>query len=271
METGQQMSTQERVDRILTSRGGFASKVYNLISSVLIISVCCMYVLETSLEKGRLLDLTKQFEFFVLILFFIDYGLRFWAKCFDWKYLFTPFAIIDLVTILPLFVTGMNWHFLRSLRLVRILRLIRVMEEGQILSWKITELRLRFIRIILTLLCILFISAGLIFEVEHNKNPEVFSGFFDAFYFSFVSLSTVGYGDIVPGTVGGRWVTMLMIVTGGTIIPWQITLLIRTFFESKYPVNRNCKHCPLLMHDMDANFCKLCGTELPSPPQNSIP
>ena len=67
---------------------------------------------------------------------------------------------------------------------------------------------------------IFFISAGLFYQVEHEVNAKA-QNFGDAFYFTVVALTTVGFGDITPQSQGGKWVTVLMIISGITLIPFQ--------------------------------------------------
>lgn len=129
-----------------------------------------------------------------------------------------------------------------------------------------TEENLILARIIFTLIAIMLISSGLIYQVEHPIHPEVFRNFFDAFYFSVVTMTTVGFGDILPDSDGGHLVTVLMIMAGIIFIPWQVEDLVKTLLRSSNkPNNQKLKPCPgcgLLSHDLDALFCKICGTSL---------
>jgi voltage-gated potassium channel len=71
-----------------------------------------------------------------------------------------------------------------------------------------------FVRIFLTLFTLIFVYAGLIYQVEHQINSDRLKTFFDAFYFVVVTMTTVGYGDVTPLSQSGKVMTLLMIFTG---------------------------------------------------------
>ena len=93
-------------------------------------------------------------------------------------------------------------------------------------------------------------------------NPQVFTTFVDAMYFSIVTMTTVGFGDVTPVTQIGRLLTVLMILTGIALIPWQIGDLIKRIIKTANGVETFCSGCGLDLHDEDAKFCKICGTKL---------
>jgi voltage-gated potassium channel len=112
------------------------------------------------------------------------------------------------------------------------------------------------------MVAIVFVSAGLIFYAEHEINPVKFSTFFDAIYFSVVTLTTVGFGDITPVSPYGRIITVLIIISGIVFIPWQVRNLIAHFIVSINKVSLLCKECGLEYHDRDATHCKRCGSKI---------
>jgi voltage-gated potassium channel len=118
------------------------------------------------------------------------------------------------------------------------------------------------IRILFTLVAIVFIYSGLIFQVEHPRNSEDFGTFLDALYFAIVTMTTVGYGDVTPLSEAGRGLTVMMILTGIALIPTQISSLIRQLVKVSQPQHLPCPSCGLTLHDDDAQFCKRCGSRL---------
>jgi len=75
-------------------------------------------------------------------------------------------------------------------------------------------------------------------------------------------MTTVGFGDVTPVSEGGRLITVLMILTGIALIPWQLGDLIKQLVKTANQIQTLCPTCNLSFHDADAQFCKLCGTKL---------
>ena len=109
----------------------------------------------------------------------------------------TPFAIVDLIAILPIFLPESHFQFVRLLRLFRVLRMLRLVREREFFFGDVTESHLQVLRILFTISCLVFITGGLIFEIESKVNPA-FATLFDGLYFAVVSLTTVGFGDLAP-------------------------------------------------------------------------
>ena len=113
-------------------------------------------------------------------------------------------------------------------------------------------------RLLLTILIIFFVSSGFFWFAESGANPEI-KNFGDAFYFTVVSLTTVGFGDITPVSEGGRWVTVVMILSGIILIPWQVGQMVKEWFVLSAKKEAVCHECGLKYHDGDASHCKACG------------
>ena len=92
---------------------------------------------------------------------------------------------------------------------------------------------------------IIFVFSGLFYFTEHNANPEIVSTFFDAIYYSVVTMSTVGFGDITPVSSAGRFVTITMIISGIILIPWQISVFLKRIVRTASKVHAICENCGL--------------------------
>lgn len=168
-------------------------------------------------------------------LFILDYVLRWLTSDYrlqrkGWTafviYPFTAWAIIDLLSILPVFsLLGRGFKIFRVTRLLRILRLfkfIRYSEKIQMLGKVIQKEK----RVLFTLLGVavfyVFLTALIMFNAEPHVNPvtgaRTFNDFFDALYWATVTLTTVGYGDLTPVTDLGRFISMLSSLFGMAII-----------------------------------------------------
>jgi len=204
----------------------------------------------------------RAFDNLILFIFAVEYVLRFWCADNKFKYFFSVYSVIDLLAILPFFAGIIDISFIRLLRWFRILRLVRFLNQGNFFGTISSEDGVIFARILFTLFAIVFVYSGLIYQFEHVINPHVFRTFLDAVYFSVVTMTTVGFGDVVPISEAGRLLTVLMIVTGIGLIPWQLGDLIKRLMKTTNQVKVVCSACGLSFHDTDAQFCKLCGTEL---------
>ncbi len=117
---------------------------------------------------------------------------------------------------------------------------------------------LKVIRLFITIFMIFFISSGLFFYVENGLNPNV-NNFGDAFYFTVVALTTVDFGDIIPMSEAGKWVTVLMVLSGIILIPWQVSKIVKECVRMGSKKDIVCARCWLRYHDEDASLCKSCG------------
>ncbi len=236
--------------------------VINLVILLLILCSAGIFVIETYPLNSKIQEILQIVDLGILEIFTLEYVLRFWSANNKLKFVLNPFSIIDILAILPLFIGFMDIRFIRVFRWFRILRIIRFWElEIVILGIKPSE-SITFVRIFLTLFSLIFIYAGLIYQVEHTINPTGLKNFFDAFYFVVVTMTTVGYGDVTPLSEPGKAMTLLMILTGVLLIPWQLGELLKQVLKTVNVVERQCKNCNLSRHDPDAQFCKQCGTKL---------
>ncbi|NER83636.1 MAG: ion transporter [Leptolyngbya sp. SIO1D8] len=235
--------------------------VTGAISALIFLSVI-IFVVETYEISPQFQSFLTGLDWLILALFTGEYLLRLWTAEQWWAYALSPYGVVDLIAISP-FVLGMlDMRFVRLLRWLRVLRLVRFLGDRALLGRLTPADTLAVIRIVFTLFAIIFIYAGIIFQVEQRYHPDTFVSFLDAAYFAVVTMTTVGYGDITPVSDVGRLFTILMILTGIALIPTQLGDLIRRIVKVSQAVQMPCPHCGWPMHDPDAQFCKRCGTAL---------
>lgn len=240
---------------------GWASLCYDLTMGILVMIVCIDFVVQTYPITDGVRQFLIQVDFGITLIFLADYILRWWVARWSVVHVFSPMAVIDLIAILPLFLTDMHWQIVRMLRVFRILRLLRILQRRKFYDFKIRELHQRLLTIFFTIFCIVFISSGLVYDIESRSNPD-FETFFDAVWFSVISITTVGYGDIVPITPEGRAITLLVIGTGIVLLPWQLTSLLEHIVQRRTKTKIECQKCGLYLHDLDAKYCRGCGASL---------
>lgn len=237
-------------------------KIVNLLITGLVLVSTGIFVAETFPLSPDVRSLIGTIDTIILSIFAVEYILRLIAAPDKLKYIFSFYSLIDLIAILPVLTGVTDVSFIRILRWFRILRLLRFIEGKALLGNLDREDSSIVTRILFTIFSIIFIYSGLIYQVEHSVNPQEFGTFFDAVYFAVVTMTTVGFGDITPTSQAGKLMTVLMILTGIALIPWQLGDLIKQVAKGGGKLNSVCPNCQLSSHDLDASFCKRCGVKL---------
>ena len=243
-------------------------KLINISIAILVIASAVSFVAQTyeisEITRHRL----NLLDDIILGVFVFEYFLRLLCAEEKLKHLFSLYAIIDLVAILPFFLGAIDVTFIRLLRWFRILRLIRLVESKALFVNKTEDIAI-LLRILFTLFAIVFVFSGLVYQIEHPSNPK-FHTFLDAFYFSIFTMTTVGYSDVMPRSDAGKLTTVIMVLTGIALIPVQLGELFKRLVQTANQSDRDndmmkdsvCSGCGLSLHDADAEFCKVCGTKL---------
>lgn len=205
-----------------------------------------IFIFETYPIAADLQPLLWNLEVGIALIFSIEYILRLYGAPNRISELLNVYTIVDLLAILPtllVFVlpvpTGALYiGFLRVVRIVRVLRFYRFTEDAEFVFGTISDNTLRATKLLLTILVLLFASAGVFYSVENASNPNV-TTFGDAFYYAVITLSTTGFGDITPVTTVGRWVTVGAILAAIIVIPRQASKFVKEW-ASKEKMNVTC-------------------------------
>lgn len=244
-------------------------KLIDILIIGLNLAVCAILVVETYPVSAELRTFMWRAEILIVAVFILEYMARLYGAKNRWKQMRDIYSILDLVAILPTLILVLysaggveadlgGLGVVRGLRIFRILRFFRFTADPDFFFGRITHQLLQVLRLFLTIVIIFFVSSILFYEVEHPVNAGV-ATFTDAFYFTVVALTTVGFGDITPLSEGGKWVTILMILSGIVLIPWQVSRIVREWIHIARKRDIVCSHCGLRYHDEDASHCKSCG------------
>ena len=236
---------------------------------ILNLFICALFVIDTYPVSAATKALLWKAEVIIVLFFIIEYAARLYGAKSRLKQLVDVYSIIDLIAILPtlallvlpLFGITLNFGFVKLIRIFRVFRIFRFLRftaDPDFFFGSITVPLLKVVRLVLTILMIFFISSGLFFYVEQGINTNV-QNFGDAFYFTVVALTTVGFGDITPQSDAGKWVTVLMILSGIILIPWQVSRVVKEWVNMASKEEITCPGCGLRYHDRDASHCKACG------------
>lgn len=262
MDNSNISNIRNKINTILEDLDDPLGRIFNIFIVLLIVLSSVIFVAETYHLPEQLENAFHYFDLIVLIVFSIEYILRIVCQPAPLKFIFSIFSVIDLLSILPLLLGIFDLRFIRIVRWFRLLRLIRFLESETYLFKIRNPDTIILTRIILTIVTIIFIYSGIIYQIEHIANPINFKTFLDAVYFCVVTMTTVGFGDLTPLSEPGRFVTIIMILTGILFIPWQLSEFLKQLLKIVNPVNKICSGCGLSRHDNDAKYCKMCGTEL---------
>lgn len=244
-------------------------KVLDIFIIFLNLIICAIFVIETYPVSEAVKNFLWNTEIIIVFFFIAEYVARLYGAKNRLKQLTDVYSIVDLIAIvptlsllvLPLFGITLNIGFLRVIRMIRVLRIFRFLRftaDPIFFFGTITLGLLNLIKLFLTIFMIFFISSGLFFYVENTLNPKV-ETFGDAFYFTVVTLSTVGFGDIIPMSEAGKWVTVFMILSGIILIPWQVSRIVKEWLHIATKKEVICPECGLRYHDENASHCKSCG------------
>ncbi|MDH7597804.1 MAG: ion transporter [Methanothrix sp.] len=235
------------------------------------ILVVVLFVIETYPLPSHVSLMLWRLEVAIIFIFVIEYLLRFYGAPDRLSYIKDTYSMIDLIAImptlillvLPIFGVYADLRFIQIIRIMtvfRIFRFLRFIAEDHLLFGIISLRMLNVARLVFTVITIFFISSGLFYFAESPVNPEV-NNFGDAFYFTVVAVSTVGFGDIVPVSGAGRLVTLMMIISGIILIPIQVSRIFREWISAPRK-RRICSGCGQEWHEEDARYCRMCGSPL---------
>ncbi len=246
----------------LESRTSKLEKYVSHFLIVLAIAATAILILETTSLDDNYHWLFHGINYFVVTIFTIEYILRLLIHRNKLRYIFSFFSIVDLVIIISFYFFLLELPFLRLFRLFLI---FRTFQESHLLRsffatfrHYLPEIKIFFI----SFFTVLFISSLSLYDLEHTVNPK-FESIPESLWWATVTVFTVGYGDAVPVTVGGKIMAAMVMFMGISVVAILTALVTKVFIDHFFGKRTHeCKVCRYPHHDFDAKFCKNCGTEL---------
>ncbi len=249
-----------------------AGKAFD-VALLLLIIVSIVVVMLDSIKKynSQYAHLFDVLEWSFTILFTLEYILRLISIQKPWRYVFSFLGIIDLLAIIPsylsIFFVGANsllvLRALRFLRVFRIFKLTHFLSEIQFLKIAIVGSLKKISIFMLVVLSLVIILGSVMYLVEKGRNG--FDSIPDSIYWAIVTITTVGYGDISPITPLGKFIASVIMLIGYGIIAVPtgiITTEMALAVRSRKQGHETCPGCGKEGHERDAVFCKYCGTIL---------
>ncbi|MEL7221533.1 MAG: ion transporter [Bacteroidota bacterium] len=251
-------------------------KFFDISLMVLIIFSILLVMLE-SVESvhAKYGTIMSVLEWCLTIIFTIEYLLRLYSVYHPWKYARSFFGVIDLLAILPSYITYVFGGFqaLLIIRALRLMRIFRIFKLGHFMSesrYIVDALRasLSKITVFLFFITILVTILGAIMYLIEGGSNDGFSSIPKSVYWAIVTLTTVGYGDITPATAVGQFLSAVVMILGYAIIAVPTGIVTGELIRgaNKKTNTQACRYCGQEGHDNDAVHCKFCGEILNEPP-----
>jgi voltage-gated potassium channel len=242
---------------VLTPGDRLARTVEAIISVLILVNVAAL-VLE-SIEEVRTSFGTAllTIETATLAIFTVEYLLRAWSitAARDYqrpvmgrlRYLLTCFALVDLISILPLYATlvGANLKVVSAARMLRLLKLGRYSSAMQSLTAVFVGKRREVFAAVLILVSLLLLASCGIYLAESDAQPEAFGSIPKSMWWSVITITTVGYGDVTPVTTMGKVFTGIIAVVGLLAVAIPTGIVSAGFFEEfkRRSLPTRCPHC----------------------------
>jgi len=209
-------------------------------------------------------------EWIITVFFSLEYIARIITVKKPTKYIFSFYGIIDLLSTIPLylsFIPGFNYLLtVRSLRLLRVFRILKVTRyvgASNKLKRALLHSRPKILIFLFAVVIISIIAGTVMYIVEGEEHG--FTSIPHGIYWSIVTLTTVGYGDISPGTPLGQFIASLIMIMGYGIIAVPTGIITSEYTKADQHVDTNtqsCTNCNASNHSDNAKFCHSCGHTL---------
>ncbi len=207
-----------------------AGRSFDLFVQALIILSIITFSIETLPDLGQVpKDIFGVVETVIVVIFTLEYLLRLYVADSKFNYIFSFYGIIDLAAIVPFYMsTGIDLRSLRIFRMLRLFRLMKLLRYNRAIrrfarAFLIAREEIILFGVVTAML--LYLSAVGIYYFENEAQPESFKSIFHSLWWAISTLTTVGYGDIYPITVGGRIFTFVILMVGLGIVAVPAGLL----------------------------------------------
>jgi len=263
-------SLKNRLHEIIYEADTKAGKLFDSLLLITILASIVFVMLESVQSiNNKYGDFLNTAEWVITILFSIEYILRIISIKKPWKYIFSFYGIIDFISTIPkylsfILVGSQNLAAIRALRLLRIFRILKITRYIGESNRLLIALRASRPKIAVFLFFVLILSIILGTIMYMVEGPE--NGFISipkSIYWAIVTLTTVGYGDVAPGTPLGQLIASAIMILGYAIIAIPTGIVGSEIMKSK--IHTSTQACPSCMrdnHNDDAIYCYHCGDKI---------
>ena len=253
-----------------------SGKTFDVILMMSIVLSVCITIFDSIIirELGPMARTTMIImESFFTVFFTFEYIARVYCSPNAKKYVLSFFGIVDLLSILPFYaaIVFSGARYFSAIRIFRLIRVFRVfklfnfLEEGNLILRSLHR-SMRKILVFFSFVLVLVVALGsLMFAVEGGEGTN-FENIPQGIYWAIVTITTVGYGDVVPVTPLGQILSSIVMLIGFTIIAVPTGIVSASIAQESQKIaaekERCCPKCNKVINDPDANYCSNCGEKL---------
>lgn len=265
------MISKDKIHEIIFEADTKAGKRFDIwLIIFIILSVFGVMLSSVSSINEQYGYILNNFEWFFTFLFTIEYALRIYSVQKPLKYIFSFMGIVDFLAIIPTYLVFIyapigvlvDIRILRLLRIFRVFKLSSYVRGAYTMQIALRSSRPKIIVFLLSVVLLVVLLGTLMYVVEGQQNG--FDNIPKSIYWSVVTLTTVGYGDVVPVTALGKFIASVIMIMGYGIIavPTGIVSANIARQASKSISTQACRSCSKEGHDLDSTYCKFCGEQL---------
>ncbi|MDG2113792.1 MAG: ion transporter [Actinomycetota bacterium] len=259
----------ERVRHIIFDHDTPESRGFDVGLLALIAVSVLLVMLETVEDLEARYDTTFfVLEWIITILFTIEYAARLIAVDHKGRYARSFFGVVDLMSILPVYVSlilpgAQSLLVIRSLRLLRVFRVLKMAQFISEANFLVRAIKASSRKIIVFLIVVVLINVIVGSTMYLIEGPEHgYDSMFRGVYWSIVTMSTVGFGDIAPSTPVGQVLAAMLMITGYSVIAVPTGIVSAEVASARRPREDSCRNCGSAAHAETARFCDACGHPL---------
>ena len=261
----------EKLHEVIFEADTPAGKMFDILLIIAIVASVMAVMLDSvesiRVKHGATLNII---EWGFTFLFAFEYSLRLLSVRKPLLYATSFLGLVDLMSVLPSFValyytgaeTFLVIRVLRVLRIFRVFKLAEYLGEANTLVVALRASRKKIIIFLYTIFIFVVVFGSVMYLVEGSENG--FTSIPKSVYWAIITLTTVGYGDIVPQTQIGQVIASAVMILGYAIIAVPTGIYTAELARAYKPDVSNvaCQNCGEEGHDSDADYCKFCGAEL---------
>lgn len=271
MDVTPELSLREKLRDIIFGTDTKAGRYFDLgLIVCIVLSVALVFLDTIESVNSRYGTWIRIAEWGFTGIFTFEYLLRLYCSAKPWQYARSFYGVVDLLSILPsylaLFFPGANFtlviRVLRLFRIFRVLKLLRYLSEGNVLLRAMMQSSRKVFLFFFSVSLIVMVLSAVMYVVEGPENG--FSSMPQSIYWTIVTITTVGYGDITPQTPLGQGIAAFTMLIGYSIIAIPTGILTSEISQEvvRRKDLRRCSNCLKSGHELNALYCDKCGSEL---------